>query len=240
MKEYERIIPGDNTMWNVCSIVTYFYFHLSLVLVLFMGIWCLGEEGMRQMYWIWIDIETLYNYLTLGTWHEDTRSQGPSRVTPRWSIVILYWGALWLPVDTSTLINLLKTASLFFNFPYHWLTICSGGVPGWALWPGQPLLGEAVCGQDAGDREQGGHPCQLRRGQGSRTQDDVVKDRDSDHCVAGHSTLDNGRWVWVPAGGQLHLPLPAHLAAAAGHQEDGARQQDCECVLLTPQAGTCE
>ena len=174
VKEYERIIPGDNTMWNVCSIVTYFYFHLSLVLVLFMGIWCFGEEDMRQMYWIWIDIETLYNYLTLGTWHEDTRSQGPSRVTPRWSIVILYWGALWLPVDTSTLINLLKTASLFFNFPYHWLTICSGGVPGWALWPGQPLLGEAVCGQDAGDREQGGHPCQLRRGQGCWTQDDVL------------------------------------------------------------------
>ena len=39
VKEYERIIPGDNTMWNVCSIVTYFYFHLSLVLVLFIGIW---------------------------------------------------------------------------------------------------------------------------------------------------------------------------------------------------------
>ena len=41
VKEYERIIPGD----NVCSIVSCFYFYLSLVLVLFMGIWCLGEEG---------------------------------------------------------------------------------------------------------------------------------------------------------------------------------------------------
>ena len=61
-------------------------------------------------------------------------------------------------------------------------------------------LGETICSQDVGDGEQGGHPGQLRRGQ-------------------GHSSLEHRGRLRVPAGGQLCESLAADLAAAAGHQE---------------------
>ena len=87
-----------------------------------MGIWCLGEEGIEYeanvldmnrysdtFYIIWLQGR--------GSRTRDRRGHQEWHPGDQLSIVILFWGALQLPVDTSTLIILLKMASLFFNFP---------------------------------------------------------------------------------------------------------------------------